>query len=183
MIYYRLFWDTKKNFGRAINQEVNMIAGELLPGDWICLLDGDAIFLTDFWGKQIEDIIHQHGTYYDVIGGMLSRCNVPDQLLDSKISDNYNLIFHREIALDRQSRFYTDIKETRGPVAAACMLFKYSAWKKAGGFQENTVHFDSLFCQAVRQKGGKLAIAQGLYLSHLYRPNVFNPGANYNHLI
>jgi len=179
MIYYRTFWDTGKNFGKAINREM-----ELIPNseDWVCLRDGDTLFLTDYWGKQIEDIIFHNGNHFDIIGGMLSRCNVPDQLLDSKISENYNLVFHREVALMREQLYYDQIKPTNGPIAAACMLFQKKTWE-AIKFQEYSVHFDSLFCGNVRAAGGRLGIAQGLYLAHCYRMSVRDPGSHYKHLI
>lgn len=183
MIYYRHYWSSEKNFGKAINDELIAFDDSLKPDDWIVLLDGDCMFLTPYWGKQIEDIIAANEKYYAVLGGMLSRCNVPHQLLDSKISDNFNVLFHREIALDRHDRFYTDVKETRGPIAAACMMFKMEWLWKVSGFEENTVHFDSIFSQDVIKAGGKLGICQGLYLFHLYRPDAVNPGHEYKHLI
>jgi cellulose synthase/poly-beta-1,6-N-acetylglucosamine synthase-like glycosyltransferase len=180
MIYYRTIWDTSKNFGAAINHEM-----ELIPNlyDWVVLMDGDTMFLTDFWGKQIEEIIRLNENNYQVIGSMLSRCSCPDQLVDKYISSNYDILYHRGIAQRRSSRFYNDVKLTNGPIAAACMMFQKSTWEK-NPFVENTVHFDSIFCNEVKENGGILGIAMGLYLMHAYRPGIeIMPGKHYSHLI
>jgi hypothetical protein len=179
MIYYRTIWDTGKNFGGAINREMELIPN---ANDWIVLLDGDTMFLTTDWGRQVELIISNNPTYA-IIGGMLSRCNVPDQLHDSSRMCDFNLLNHRTIAENRWKWHSTDVEPTNGPVAAACMMFQKGTWQ-ANRFQENTVHFDSLFTHKVRHNGGRIGIAHGLYLAHLYRPWAkINPGNDYKHLI
>ena len=49
------------------------------------------------------------------------------------------------------------------------MLFPKSVWEKVGGLKEKSVHVDIEFTNAVRKKGGKVGIAQGLYVLHMYR--------------
>jgi len=181
MIYYRTIWDTGKNFGRAINRELSLIPD---ANDWVVLMDGDVMFLTDYWGKQIEDIISKNYNKYMVIGAMLSRCCVSAQLVGTYPSTNYNLIFHKEVAADRKGRYYDLVAPTSGPIAAACMIFQKKTWELCRGFKENTPHFDSMFCTQVRRNNGKLGVAQGLYLMHAYRAGIEqDPGSKYDHLI
>lgn len=179
MIHYRTIWDSNKNYGGYINREASAIQD---PNDWIVIMDGDTMFLTKRWGAQIEAVIARNDNHFQVIGTKLSRCNVKDQLINGQICNNFDLLIHHIMADTIWESFTTEIRPTQGPVAAACMMFQKKTWE-ANRFQENTVHFDSLFVHKVRANGGRIGIAQGLYLAHLYRPFSADPARDYKHLL
>lgn len=179
MIYYRTIWDTQKNFGGCINREM-----ELIPDsdDWVVWMDGDVMFLTAYWGKQIEDIIELHGHQYSLFGAMLSRCNVHHQLVNGICSDDYNMINHVMAAEDLQDIHGTSVEPTNGPIAAACMFFQKKTWEKIK-FVENTPYFDIIFSAQVRKHKMKMAVCEGLYLMHKYRLGSKDPGRDDKHLM
>jgi len=178
MIHYRTIWDTGKNFGGMINREMEAIPH---PDDWVVWRDGDTMFLHEQWGLQIESIIDVNLSYA-IIGGMLTRCNVKDQLHGGAMSDNFDVKVHHIIAHELWNLHTTTVKPTSRPIAAACMMFQKKTWQ-ANKFEENTMHFDAIFTHKVMANGGRVGVAQGLYLAHLYRPWVAeHPERHYGHL-
>src|SRR5690606_25236005 len=56
-IWYSNPYNTSKNIGKALNDFCALVPDK----DWICLQDGDMLYLTPEWGKQIEDVVKTHG--------------------------------------------------------------------------------------------------------------------------
>lgn len=179
MIYYRTIWDTEKNFGGCINREM-----ELIPNsdDWVVWMDGDVMFLTELWGKQIEDIISAHGNEYSLFGSKLSRCNVYHQLVNGICSNDDTIEYHYLLAHDLAAGWYDKITTTKGPIAAACMFFQKKTWENIK-FVEDTPYFDIIFSAQVRKNKMKMAVCEGLYLLHKYRLGSKDPGRDDKHLM
>ena len=49
-------WDDGKNLGVAYNDHM----ARLNDGDWACFLDGDAMFLHPFFGRQLNEYIDRY---------------------------------------------------------------------------------------------------------------------------
>jgi hypothetical protein len=69
-----------------------------------------------------------------------------------------------------------------GIAPGLCMIFHKQTWEMAGGFPENSITFDREFSAMVR-RFGKIGLAIGLYVLHLYRYGSDNPKKDINHLI
>lgn len=175
-VWYTTIWDSGKNYGGYINSFCELVP----PDDWICITDGDVMFLTDDFGRQIEDIIKEHGGTYDIFGATMNRLGGVHQLLGNQRSDNQNMFDHISAAEWLRLSFRTAIKPSIKPLAAACMFFSRKTWEKTR-FIENSPRFDSDFCRRIQQKGGKLAICKGLYVFHKYR--LGDPTLSPNHLL
>lgn len=176
MIHYRTIWDTGKNYGRAINLQMGLIPSD----DWVCLVDGDAMFLTDYWGRQIEDIVRSN-PQYSVIGCMTNRLRGAHQLVNGEFSDNPDVLHHQAIANRLWEDNYSTVEPTKDAIAGMFMLFPKSVWS-AVKFRENTAAFDTWFCRSVQAKGGKIGVAKGLYVFHRYRLGKENAIENNKHL-
>jgi hypothetical protein len=160
-----------KNFGKAINQ----IIENLPDNDWICLRDIDTMPLHHrIFFKQCEDIANENKA--DLIGCMTNRIGVGYQLHNGKISDNYNLKNHYQIAIDRYNQYNTeiDVLSNSFVIAGIFMLFSKKTWLKVDKFKEggifvNNRSIDYLFSEAVYANGLKTGIAKGIYIWHTYR--------------
>lgn len=177
MIYHFTPWLTG-NIGGGINACIR-----LLPDDaWVCLRDGDTSFLSPQWGAQVEAIVAEHGDTYDLIGAMTNRIRAPYQLHDGVLSDEADLSRHVAIATDRWTEHLTAVAPVPyGPIAGFLMLFRKSTWARHP-FAEHSIYFDQQFTDAVRHNGGKVGVALGLYVLHLYRWGKRNPTARLEHL-
>src|SRR5699024_9945471 len=59
-VFYSTPWRSDKNIGGANNEFISM-----LPDDsWVCIMDGDAMWLRPDWGKCVEQVIMEHGNDY-----------------------------------------------------------------------------------------------------------------------
>ncbi len=176
-IRYILAYSTDKNFGKAINDHVDEIDGE---DTWIVLLDGDTMFLTPDWGVKIHDALASEGDKYGLIGCYTNRLAGMHQLHNKKVSDDLDVRTHYEIAMTYSQ---PGIKETNKTVAGMFMAFKKSTWRKVGKFRENDWGFDTTFNKAVRARGMKIGLINGLYVFHLYRIWAERPNTDVKHLL
>lgn len=165
-----------KNIGRALNEFC-----ALVPNDsWIILQDGDIMYLTDYWGTQIEDIITKNADY-DLIGCMTNRLRNNHQLYMGKFSDDSDIRNHIIIAEQLQKEYYDIVERTEKPISGMCMLFPKKTWIKHQ-FKEDTPSFDTRFSRDIQRSGGKIGIAKGLYVFHKYRMGKPDPKNNDKHL-
>lgn len=176
MIHYVTAWKTG-DIGGGLNAAI-----ALLPDDaWVCVRDGDTLFLETDWGRQIEQIV-ECNREFALIGCMTNRLRAAYQLHGGAISEEPNISAHIAISRQRRVAYGASVKpQPLGPVAAMLMLFRKSEWAKHR-FRERSIYFDSEFCEATRRAGGKVGVAQGLYLFHLYRWGQPDPANSIGHL-
>lgn len=162
-----------KNIGKSYNEAISD-----LPDDcYICLRDGDTIFLTPDWGTQIKSLIEANPDYH-IIGCMTNRLAIPQQLVPGMF-DEADISKHIEKAYELQKNGTEILKSNMA--AGLCLIFHKSVWQKCK-FKENTVIFDRIFCIDAALKGFNIGIAKGLYLLHLYRWGQVNPERYKSHL-
>lgn len=155
-----------KNIGKAYNERIKH-----LPNDsWVIIRDADCMYLTPDYGNIIERLIINYGAEYDVIGAMTNRLGNDDMCFGGKFSDDMDIRNH--IIIAQKVKNDTSIKEV-DLCAGFFMMFKKETWVKVGGFSEDindAPYSDKRFCTKIKNAGGKIGIAQGLYLFHAYRP-------------
>lgn len=176
MIHHVTAWETG-NIGGGLNAAIDPLPANAM----ICVRDGDTLFLSPDWGRQIEKIVSANRGY-DLIGCMTNRLRAPYQLHEGQISNEDSITQHRLIAEQRWRAHGTEVRElAQGPVAAMLMIFPKAVWLRHP-FPERSIYFDQQFTQDVRDNGGRVGIAQGFYLFHLYRWGQPNPTAYTEHL-
>lgn len=165
-IHYLTPFAVDKNIGREYNEAVRCIPAN----DWICLRDGDTIFLTpdNQWGKQISDIVAKWGNSFDLIGCVTNRLRSTGQLYQNRFSDDHDMLNHGRIARELYDGKYDQVRDNKGPVAGLFLLFPKRTWDKVK-FREGTETFDTHFGKDIIRRGGKIGIAEGVYLYHWYR--------------
>lgn len=178
-IHYSTPYSTEKNFGKAINEFCSLIP----ENDWICVMDGDMMFLTPDWGVQIDQVVREHGKYYSLFGCYTNRLGRPFQIYNISNYDNHNIKDHYEIAIKCRNEKFSQVKDitSKRHIAGMFMLFSKSLWNKIN-FEENTEYFDDRFSNEVVRSGGKLGLIEGLYVYHSYRIWSCNPKSDKSHL-
>lgn len=166
----------KGNIGGGLNRTI-----ECLPDDcWVCVRDGDTMFLTHDWGERAEALVT---TGYDLIGCLTNRIGIPHHLPDGFFSNIGSITVHKLIAEQHHDRGIW-VKEIKtGPIAGFFMLFPKKLWLDVGGFDEETIYFDSIFTERARAKGARIGVAQGLYIFHMYRWGSDDPRNDIQHLL
>lgn len=158
-----------KNLGRAYNDHC-----ELVPdGDWICIMDGDVLFLNPFWSRQIEDIIIRYGNKYPLISCLTNRLGLEWQL-PYGFSEDPNILNHAKIADKHFDLYYDEVIPSIRQTAGLFMLFPKSSWKNCK-FEEGLTNggqfVDFTFATKIMENLGTIGIAKGIYLFHFYRFN------------
>ncbi|MCS5452512.1 hypothetical protein ACJVQT_22880 [Enterobacter huaxiensis] len=178
-VFYLTPWK-EGDIGGGINESI-----ALLPADaWICLRDADTLFLTPDVQKQIAELAAANPEF-DLIGCRTNRLRSDYQVLErERLFDCDSITTHVETAKYMAANNWGVLTPLPAPevVAGMFMLFRKSLWEKIK-FPRHSIYFDSEFTKAVRIIGGKVALAQGIYLFHLYRWGQDNPYAYTNHLI
>lgn len=182
-IWYSNPYNTQKNIGKALNEFCELVPDD----DWICLQDGDMMYLTPDWGLQIEEVVKKYGNEYSLIGCMTNRLARQTQRYKDFIDDNHNILYHYEIAEKLKAEHWAEIKDVPnnnrdGLIAGMFMLFPKLVWKKIK-FKENNIGFDDAFSIGVKRIGGKLGVMTGLYVYHFYRGWSNEPKRDRKHLL
>lgn len=168
-VFYSTPYRSDKNIGKANNDFI-----ALLPDDaWVVITDADALFLRPDFGTCIEEIISN--TSFDLIGCTTNRLGGVNQLYNKEFSEDFNVLNHYHIANELWLNNGSKTEPTTG-VAGLCMIFKKETWKKAGGFKEKSITCDTEFNKSVVKSGGKVGLATGLYMFHMYRPSEAGKG-------
>lgn len=179
-IHFATPYSSSKDFGKSINDFCALVP----DGDWICLRDGDSMFLTPDWGRQIYDVVAKHGNDYAVFGCVTNRLARATQIHDLNMYDNHNVLDHYHIAAELERTKWAQIRDitTSRCVAGLMLLFSKQTWDRIK-FKEKTHHFDSQFSKDVIAKGGRLALIEGLYVYHWYRGWAKDPVHEVKHLL
>lgn len=175
-------YDPGKDIGAALNEFCEAIPGD---DDWIVLQDGDIMYLTPDWGKQIYDALARHGSDYDLIGCMTNRLGGTHQLVPGMYNER-DIMKHYEVAIKMASDNYAVIEPIKQGIAGMFMCFRKSTWKKyrisEGTY--NQVKFDTELSKSILTGGGKIGLMRGLYVFHLYRMWAGdNPRTDVRHLV
>lgn len=178
-VYYSTPFSYSKNIGKALNEFCALVPNE---DDWICLRDMDTLFLHNFVGRQIQDIISRHGDTYHMFGCLTNRLAGGHQLYGGKFSDDPDIHNHYAIAQRLYNEKYDIVTPVTNAIAGMFMLFPKWIWTQFK-FPENSIIFDTSFCQNILAYGGKIGVCQGIYMFHLYRWGKPNPKRYKKHLI
>lgn len=165
-----------KNFGKACNDQCRNV-----PEDaWVCLRDGDTMFLTPNFSKHVEDIVEKYKDEYDLIGCMTNRANVSYQLINKTISEDTDVRNHMNIAFELEKTNYCNVVRSPMYLAGHFLLFSKKAWNEHP-FEEGKILIKKTVNKKIEIgfvdywfsnyffKKKRAGIATGLYIFHLYR--------------
>lgn len=179
-IWYSNPYSTEKNIGKALNDFCALVP----DGDFICLTDGDIMFLSPTWGVQISEVVKRYGKRYSLIGCLTNRLGRQIQRYKGEFSTNFDIKHHYNIAIELEANHWAEVEDItpKKRIAGMFMLFPKSLWNEIK-FEENTPNFDDLFSTAVIKKKKRLGLMKGLYVFHGYRLWSDSPGRDRKHLL
>lgn len=180
-IWINIPWSQTKQIAEAYNSFM-----ELLPdNDWAVFCDGDMMFSTPYFGRQIYDIIAQYPECR-LFGAVTNRLWTNQQTPEGVDPANNDLYYHREIGAKLFNEHYAEVVDISDwnqnkALSGVCMIIKKELWKKVGGFRgQGILGIDNHFfrdCQKIKEK---ILLCQGLYVIHNYRNGIKE---DYKHLL
>ncbi len=166
MIFYNIPWSTKQDIGEAYNTFMSLLSDD----DFACFIDGDAMFLTNNFGKQIEDIVQKYPEC-GLFTGMTNRVKFKPQVIGNWESND--IASHRKLAEQLQRNSYDEIEDItdtqQGALSGVLILIKKSLWKKIGGFSSGMLAVDNDIHFKAQKENKKVYLMKGIYLYHWYR--------------
>jgi hypothetical protein len=154
-----------RNLGREYNRYMHAIDDE----DWMVFLDHDMQFTTKHWQDQIAEAIAfkpDAGAFTAVA----NRMGAPWQKVGGKeMEECHDMERHYAFGEDRvKVRTLLDVTETKGFGGVVIVLSK-AAWRRAGGFADGLLCVDHSMFFALRSKGLRSYVIEGLYVYHRRR--------------
>jgi GT2 family glycosyltransferase len=166
MIFYNIPWSSDKNIGKAYNAFIELLPTE---NDYACFIDGDAVFTTAFFGKQIQEIAEAYPEC-GLFTAMTNRVGSKYQLAGEWKSNDMQE--HRKIGAAICSNYSDtciDISKQQ-PFSGVCILIRKSTWRKLGKFkEEGMLGVDTDIHLKAQAEGEKVYLMRGVYLQHWYR--------------
>jgi len=168
MIYYFKPFDLDKKLGRAYNEYMRMLPSD---EDWGCLLDGDTMFLTEDYGKQIQEIVMMYPNT-GLFTCLTNRVGRRQQCYKGVMSENWDIKHHYQIAQEVQKFARHNVSEIHTIISGHLLLVKKKTWREVGGFvEEGILKVDNKFSWGILQARKKILIMNGVYIFHRYRIN------------
>lgn len=135
--------------------------------DWLCFMDGDAMFTDNFWGMKFHRLIEDNPEI-DIFVCTTNRLSDDQQLFGGVRSEDPSLLSHKAISDACWKEFGTKVVETTKPPAGLLMLMRKETGE-AVRFRNGLARMDTDFFTRAFQLGVRVGIAKGLYVTHYYR--------------
>ena len=180
MLWFFVPYSQDKKMFEAWDRLMNLVAN---PNDWVCMMDGDVMFLLSDFGHQIQEYIDRYPDT-GLFTCYASRTGNKDQRLEEEMSENPDIVFHRiraEYCRDHFKLRVKDIFKAYGHL----LCIKKSTWTairprvKELTRASNLFDTDTAVSAGVRKAGMKIRVMESVYVLHYYRLK----DKNRNHLI
>jgi GT2 family glycosyltransferase len=158
-------YDADRNLGRAYND----ILIRLLPGDWVCFLDHDAIWTTRDWYRQLCAAIDQQPNA-GLITAVTNRIGRKEQIAKGAPA-GHDMLDHFAFGAKQRDQYGATLEDiTDGPViSGVVMCLSQTTWREIGGFASGFFGVDNQAHRDVRRIGKRVYLMRGLYVQHFYR--------------
>lgn len=166
-IWYFKPYAEDKDLGRAYNEYCQLVG----DNDWICLMDGDSMFLRSNYGHIIRRYIDAYPECALFVP-VTNRVGKGSHCYQGKRSENPDMSHHKRIADSLcESTQVKSMDHVRYP-SMPCFIFSKKTWKTVGGFDQTgrILGVDVRFSKKVMATGRAYRM-EGLYLLHYYRLN------------
>jgi GT2 family glycosyltransferase len=164
-------WADDRDLGKAYNEYCALVPDE---NDWICLRDGDTMFLGIRWGQVCRWYIDNYpGT--GLFSAITNRVGDPSQCVKNKMDKKPRIEYYREYAM-KMERFPPKDrpreKLLKAPISGFCMLFQKKTWQRHP-FEEGVglLRIDNAFSRKVKHSKKPIVLMSRLFVWHYYRLN------------
>jgi glycosyltransferase involved in cell wall biosynthesis len=169
-IWTHIAWDNtgQKNLGKAYNACLD----QHQDNDWVAFLDHDAVFTTDDWYLQLQEIIKNNPN----CKGICSRVNrmaTLEQMVVGIDPFNFDYSYHRNVGKFLANKYKNESKQikNKGHMSGVFFAVHVGTIKKLGGCANTgqQLSVDNLTQAKIIDAGYEFRIANGIYVFHWYR--------------
>jgi GT2 family glycosyltransferase len=169
-IWTHIAWDYtgQKDLGKAYNACLNEHSDE----DWVAFLDHDAIFTTDDWYLQLQEIIKNNPNCKGICS-RVNRMNTLEQMVVGIDPYNFDYSYHRNLGKFLANKYKNESKiiKNKNHMSGVFFAVNVGVMKKLGGCAETgeQLGVDNLTQAKIIEAGYEFRVANGIYVFHWYR--------------
>lgn len=165
-IYYVVPYSLTKNIGEAYNQYMKLLPHD---SDWLCIMDGDIMFLNFDWGHIIQEAVDKKpdAGLITCYTNRISKTKM--QLYGEESSD---ILVHRLIAKQLDAEHRGEMRKIDRRISGFLMVIQKKTWREMGGFPAipgQILDIDGLISRKILSLGKHIYLMEGLYVLHYYR--------------
>ncbi len=171
MLWFFNPYSFNKKLFEAWDQYMNLVRD---PNDWVCMRDGDTMFMLPDWGHQIKHYIEKYPDT-GLFTCYASRCHYQPQIRLGTDTESTDLLYHRSHAQKIYDELYGKVKEMDRRIAGHLIVMKKSTWTLIRNDVEytsrskNILGIDTKISNAILKKEMKIRLMRGIYLLHYLR--------------
>lgn len=167
MIYYFSPYSLEGNLGKAYNDYMQLLPND---DDWACITDGDVMFLTSNYGKQLQDIVNVYKDHnVGLFTCLTNRVGNLEQCYNGYINDDGEIRNHRKIAIQLQKEKYFEVSQIHKIISGHLMLIQKRVWNEIKFKEEGILSVDNNFSFKLLKNNYMIYLMQGVYVMHYYR--------------
>lgn len=172
MIWFFTPYSFEKKMFEAWDQYMNLVPN---PDDWVCMMDGDVLFLISDFGHQMQEYINKYPDT-GLFTCYASRTSRTKLRWPGANMENPSVVYHAGKAEQLHKAYHGVVIDLEKLNALGyLMLIKKSTWllirdKVAENTAEkNILGVDTRISNAIRDAGLKQYLMKGMYVMHYYR--------------
>jgi hypothetical protein len=171
MIHFFTPYSFQKKLFEAWDSYMNLVQD---PNDWVCMMDGDVLFLLADFGHQMQEYIDKFPDT-GLFTCYASRAHRQEFIRKGVDMENPSILYHYDHAENCRKTLHLQVKELAKPCLGHLMLMKKATWllirDKVGQTTANCkiLGVDVRISKAVSELGMPVLLMRGIYVLHFFR--------------
>lgn len=171
MIYFFTPYSFEKKLFDAWDAYMNLVKDE---NDWVCMMDGDVLFLIADFGHQMQEYINQYPDT-GIFTTYASRAHRQEFIRKGSDMNNPSILYHFDQAERCRSTLHLKVKPLAKPALGHVILIKKSTWLlirdkvKALTLNKKILGVDVNVSRAVSELNMPVLLMRGIYVLHFFR--------------
>lgn len=171
MIWFFTPYSIEKKMFSAWDKYMDLVPN---PDDWVCMMDGDILFLRSDFGHHIQAYIDRYPDT-GIFTCYASRSGTPYMMPEKNISTNSSIIDHRIKAEKHYKYQNLEVADIEKRVTGHLMVIKKATWLSIRNqvsekcIDKDILSVDSAISNTVLACGMKIRLMKGIYVLHYYR--------------
>lgn len=171
MIWYFTPYSFEKRLFEAWDQYMNLVTD---PEDWVCMMDGDILFLLADFGHQMQHYINEYPDT-GLFTCYASRAHRDRFMRRGSNPDNPSILYHYDQAEKVRKTLHGKVKPFDGPALGHLLMIKKATWLKIRDRVEKLTKdkmilgVDVRISRAISELGMPILLMRGIYVLHFFR--------------
>jgi hypothetical protein len=171
MIWFFTPYSFEKRMFEAWDRYMDLVTN---PDDWVCMMDGDVMFLEADFGHHIQKYIDKFPDT-GIFSCYVSRSRTAWMMPEQNLFNNPSIIDHKKKADYLRHICGISVKEINDRVTGHLMVIQKSTWTHIREEVENQcldlniLSVDSVISRMTLQFGYRIRLMRSLYVLHYYR--------------